>query len=143
VTPTLLHQGMVVVGLPYAFQGQMRQDEITGGSPYGASTITHGDGSCMPSENELVGAFPGRPCGEDRGEVEGVRGLALEPSHSLCAALNGANAAWMRSAAAQWSPLRPLNIVFGVAISSIPPLGRLSTAISCGRTMLLAVAGSR
>jgi NAD(P)H dehydrogenase (quinone) len=54
--PTLLHQGMVVVGLPYAFQGQMRQDEITGGSPYGASTITHGDGSRMPSENELAGA---------------------------------------------------------------------------------------
>jgi len=55
-TPTLLHQGMVVVGLPYAFQGQMRQDEITGGSPYGASTIVHGDGSRMPSENELADA---------------------------------------------------------------------------------------
>jgi NAD(P)H dehydrogenase (quinone) len=53
---TLLHQGMVVVGLPYAFQGQMRIDEITGGSPYGASTIAGGQGERMPSENELAGA---------------------------------------------------------------------------------------
>lgn len=53
---TLLHQGMVIVGLPYAFQGQMRTDEITGCSPYGASTIAGGDGSRMPSENELEGA---------------------------------------------------------------------------------------
>lgn len=51
----LLHQGMVVVGLPYAFQGQMRMDEITGGSPYGASTIAGGDGSRQPSENDLDG----------------------------------------------------------------------------------------
>ncbi|MEJ5297651.1 MAG: NAD(P)H:quinone oxidoreductase, partial [Armatimonadota bacterium] len=53
---TLLHHGMVVVGLPYTFAGQMRLDEITGGSPYGASTITGGDGSRMPSENELAAA---------------------------------------------------------------------------------------
>ncbi len=53
---TLLHHGMVIVGLPYSFQGQMRTDEITGGSPYGASTITGGDGSRMPSENELEAA---------------------------------------------------------------------------------------
>ncbi|MBX9574145.1 MAG: NAD(P)H:quinone oxidoreductase [Caulobacteraceae bacterium] len=53
---TLLHHGMVVAGLPYAWQGQMRLDEVTGGSPYGASTITGGDGSRMPSENELDGA---------------------------------------------------------------------------------------
>lgn len=53
---TLLHQGFVVVGLPYAFQGQMRIDELTGGSPYGASTIAGGDGSRMPSENELEAA---------------------------------------------------------------------------------------
>jgi NAD(P)H dehydrogenase (quinone) len=58
---TLLHQGFVVVGLPYAFQGQMRIDEITGGSPYGASTIAGRDGSRMPSENELEAArFQGR-----------------------------------------------------------------------------------
>ncbi len=53
---TLLHQGFVVVGLPYAFKGQMRIDEITGGSPYGASTIAGGDGSRMPSKNELEAA---------------------------------------------------------------------------------------
>jgi NAD(P)H dehydrogenase (quinone) len=53
---TLLHQGMVVVGLPYAFAGQMRIDEITGCSPYGASTITGGQGERMPSDNELAGA---------------------------------------------------------------------------------------
>jgi NAD(P)H dehydrogenase (quinone) len=58
---TLLHQGFVVVGLPYAFKGQMRIDEITGGSPYGASTIAGGDGSRMPSKNELEAAqFQGR-----------------------------------------------------------------------------------
>ena len=52
----LLHHGMVIVGLPYAFQGQMRIDEITGGSPYGASTIAGGQGERMPSENELEAA---------------------------------------------------------------------------------------
>ena len=58
---TLLHQGMVVVGLPYSWQGQRRMDEITGGSPYGASTIAGGSGERMPSENELEGArFQGR-----------------------------------------------------------------------------------
>jgi NAD(P)H dehydrogenase (quinone) len=50
---TLLHQGMVIVGLPYSCQAQMTLKEITGGSPYGASTIAGGDGSRMPSENEL------------------------------------------------------------------------------------------
>ena len=58
---TLLHHGMVVVGLPYTFQGQMRIDEITGGSPYGASTIAGGSGERMPSANELEAArFQGR-----------------------------------------------------------------------------------
>ncbi len=58
---TLLHHGMVIVGLPYAFQGQMRLDEITGGSPYGASTIAGGSGERMPSANELDGArFQGK-----------------------------------------------------------------------------------
>lgn len=58
---TLLHHGFVIVGLPYAFQGQMRIDEITGGSPYGASTIAGGSGERMPSENELAGArFQGK-----------------------------------------------------------------------------------
>jgi NAD(P)H dehydrogenase (quinone) len=62
---TLLHHGFVVVGLPYAFQGQMRIDEVTGGSPYGASTIAGGDGSRMPSENELEAArFQGKHVAE-------------------------------------------------------------------------------
>ena len=54
--PTLLHHGLVVVGLPYAFQGQMGVEEVKGGSPYGASTITGGDGSRQPSETELAAA---------------------------------------------------------------------------------------
>lgn len=54
--PTLMHHGMVVVGLPYAFQGQMGVEEVKGGSPYGASTITGGDGSRQPSEIELEAA---------------------------------------------------------------------------------------
>ena len=53
---TLLHHGMVIVGLPYAFQGQMVMDQVSGCSPYGASTIAGADGSRMPSENELAGA---------------------------------------------------------------------------------------
>lgn len=53
---TLLHQGMVIVGLPYAFAGQMGITEITGCSPYGASTITGGQGERMPSDNELAAA---------------------------------------------------------------------------------------
>jgi len=53
----LLHFGMVIVGLPYSFQGQLRLDEVSGGSPYGATTIAAGDGSRQPSENELTGAY--------------------------------------------------------------------------------------
>lgn len=53
---TLLHHGMLIAGLPYAWSGQQRIDEVTGGSPYGATTITGGDGSRMPSDNELDGA---------------------------------------------------------------------------------------
>jgi NAD(P)H dehydrogenase (quinone) len=53
---SLLHHGMVIVGLPYAFAGQMGVTELTGGSPYGASTITGGQGERMPSDNELAGA---------------------------------------------------------------------------------------
>jgi NAD(P)H dehydrogenase (quinone) len=62
---TLMHHGMVIVGLPYAFAGQMRIDEITGGSPYGASTIAGGDGKRLPSENELAAArFQGKHVAE-------------------------------------------------------------------------------
>jgi NAD(P)H dehydrogenase (quinone) len=58
---TLLHQGMIVVGLPYAFEGQMSMDDITGGSPYGASTIAGKQGERMPSDNELAAArFQGK-----------------------------------------------------------------------------------
>jgi NAD(P)H dehydrogenase (quinone) len=53
---TLLHHGFVVVGLPYSFQGQMRNDEITGGSPYGASTIAGTQGERTPTENDLQAA---------------------------------------------------------------------------------------
>lgn len=52
----LLHHGMVIVGLPYAFQGLTNMAEITGGTPYGASTLAGADGSRLPSENELAGA---------------------------------------------------------------------------------------
>ena len=58
---TLLHHGMVIVGVPYSCADQMRTDEITGGSPYGASTIAGGDGKRMPSANELgIARFQGR-----------------------------------------------------------------------------------
>ena len=61
----LLHQGMIIVGLPYAWAGQMKLDEITGGSPYGATTIAGGDGSRQPSANELEGArFQGKHVAE-------------------------------------------------------------------------------
>jgi NAD(P)H dehydrogenase (quinone) len=50
---TLLHQGMIIVGLPYSEARQMGLDEIKGGSPYGASTITGGKGERMPSQQEL------------------------------------------------------------------------------------------
>jgi NAD(P)H dehydrogenase (quinone) len=72
VITNLLHQGMVVVGLPYSFQGQMRMDEITGGTPYGASTLAGGDGSRRPSENELDGArYQGRHVAEIASRLAG------------------------------------------------------------------------
>eukprot|EP01012_Entosiphon_sulcatum_P020979 TRINITY_DN25804_c0_g1_i1.p1 TRINITY_DN25804_c0_g1~~TRINITY_DN25804_c0_g1_i1.p1 ORF type:complete len:206 (+),score=34.50 TRINITY_DN25804_c0_g1_i1:57-674(+) len=59
--PYLLHQGLVVAGLPYAFQGQLQIDELAGGSPYGASTIAGGKGERLPSETDLAGArFQGK-----------------------------------------------------------------------------------
>ncbi|BCY02665.1 NAD(P)H:quinone oxidoreductase [Pseudomonas stutzeri] len=59
----LLHLGMVIVGLPYSFKGQLRMDAVTGGSPYGASTLADdgSGGDRQPSENELEGArYQGR-----------------------------------------------------------------------------------
>ena len=58
---TLLHQGMIIVGLPYAFPGLTNMNEITGGTPYGATTLANADGSRQPSANELDGArYQGR-----------------------------------------------------------------------------------
>lgn len=53
---TLLHHGMVIVGLPYTFEGNAEMGEISGGTPYGASTLAGNDGSRRPSDNELAGA---------------------------------------------------------------------------------------
>ena len=67
VHSVLLHLGMVVVGLPYTFKGQMRMDEVTGCSPYGASTLADdgSGGDRRPSANELAGArFQGRHVAE-------------------------------------------------------------------------------
>lgn len=58
---TLFHHGMLVVGLPYSFDGLVKMDEITGGTPYGATALAGGDGSRAVSANELAGArFQGR-----------------------------------------------------------------------------------
>jgi len=65
IITNLLHFGMVIVGLDYGHAGQMTLDEITGGSPYGATTITGGNGARQPSENELMGArYQGRKIAE-------------------------------------------------------------------------------
>src|SRR5438105_3084 len=68
----LLHFGMTVVGLNYGFAGQMKLDEVTGGSPYGATTIAGGDGSRQPSANELAGArYQGRVIAETAIKLHG------------------------------------------------------------------------
>ncbi|MCE3027391.1 MULTISPECIES: NAD(P)H:quinone oxidoreductase [unclassified Salinicola] len=62
---TLLHHGMVVVGVPYACQELTNMSEITGGTPYGASTLAGADGSRTPSENELaIARFQGKHVAE-------------------------------------------------------------------------------
>ncbi len=72
IITNLLHFGMVIVGLDYGHAGQMTLDEITGGSPYGASTIAGGDGSRQPSENELQGArYQGRVVAETAIKLHG------------------------------------------------------------------------
>jgi NAD(P)H dehydrogenase (quinone) len=78
----LLHLGMVIAGLPYSFKGQLIMDEITGGSPYGASTLTGGDGSRMPSANELAAArFQGRHVAELAAALAlGQRELRAQPA---------------------------------------------------------------
>ena len=72
VIANLLHLGMVIVGLDYGFKGQMTLDEITGGSPYGATTIAGADGSRQPSNNELQGArYQGRRIAEVANKLHG------------------------------------------------------------------------
>ena len=84
---TLLHHGMIIVGLPYAFAGLTRMDEVTGGSPYGASTLAGGDGSRQPSENELAGAhFQGRHVAEIAARLErGTEDRAAAPANTQSA----------------------------------------------------------
>lgn len=72
IITNLLHFGMVIVGLDYGFAGQMKLDEVTGGSPYGATTIAGGDGSRQPSDNELAGArYQGRKIAETAAKLHG------------------------------------------------------------------------
>src|SRR5580700_2906734 len=72
IITNLLHFGMVIVGLDYGHAGQMTLSEITGGSPYGATTIAGGDGSRMPTANELVGArYQGRKVAEVANKLHG------------------------------------------------------------------------
>ena len=72
IITNLLHFGMVIVGMDYGHAGQMTLDEVTGGSPYGATTIAGGDGSRQPSANELVGArYQGRKIAETALKLHG------------------------------------------------------------------------
>ena len=72
VITNLMHFGMIIVGLPYSFQGQMTLDEIVGGSPYGASTIAGGQGQRQPSQIELDGArFQGKLVAETANKLFG------------------------------------------------------------------------
>lgn len=68
----LMHFGLIIVGLPYSWQGQMTLDEVTGGAPYGATTIAGGQGQRQPSANELDGArFQGRLVAETAKKLHG------------------------------------------------------------------------
>lgn len=79
---TLLHHGMIIVGLPYLFGDQMRIDEITGGSPYGASTIAGNSGQRMPSENELSAArFQGKYIAMIASELAGHTKEIIDAMH--------------------------------------------------------------
>src|SRR5512134_2070252 len=67
---TLLHQGMIIVGVPYSEQRLLEMSQVSGGTPYGASTLTGGDGSRQPSENELaIARFQGRHVAEIAGKL--------------------------------------------------------------------------
>jgi NAD(P)H dehydrogenase (quinone) len=72
IIANLLHFGMVIVGLDYGYAGQMRLDEVTGGAPYGATTIAGGDGSRQPTANEFEGArYQGRKIAETASKLHG------------------------------------------------------------------------
>lgn len=72
IITNLLHFGLTIVGLNYGFRGQMTLDEVTGGSPYGATTLAGGDGSRQPSANELDGArYQGRVIAETAKKLHG------------------------------------------------------------------------
>jgi NAD(P)H dehydrogenase (quinone) len=72
IITNLMHLGLVVVGLDYGFAGQTTLKEITGGAPYGATTIAGGDGSRQPTENELDGArYQGRKIAEVAAKLHG------------------------------------------------------------------------
>ncbi len=72
IITNLLHFGMVIVGLDYGFAGQMKLDEVTGGSPYGTTTIVGGDGSRQPTQNELDAArYQGRRVAETAIKLHG------------------------------------------------------------------------
>jgi NAD(P)H dehydrogenase (quinone) len=72
ILTNLMHFGMITVGLPYSFAGQMTLDEITGGAPYGATTIAGSQGQRRPSENELAAAyFQGRLVAETAARLAG------------------------------------------------------------------------
>jgi NAD(P)H dehydrogenase (quinone) len=72
IITNLLHFGMTVVGLNYGFAGQMKIDEVTGGAPYGATTIAGTDGQRQPSANELAGArYQGRSIAEIAAKLHG------------------------------------------------------------------------
>jgi NAD(P)H dehydrogenase (quinone) len=72
IITNLLHQGMTIIGLDYGFQGQMVNDKVVGGSPYGATTIANGDGSRQPGQEELDGArYQGRRIAETAAKLFG------------------------------------------------------------------------
>lgn len=72
IITNLMHFGMVIVGLPYSFQGQMGVEKVKGGAPYGATTLADGDGSRQPGEEELAAArFQGRLIAETAAKLHG------------------------------------------------------------------------
>jgi NAD(P)H dehydrogenase (quinone) len=90
---TLMHQGMIIVGLPYSFAGLTNMKEITGGTPYGATTMAGPDGSRQPTANELDGArFQGRHVAEIAARLEegaGERGPAPKEMQNLSETVGG------------------------------------------------------